>query len=226
LIFNSSANHNGFMADHLYLSMWLRGYDDANMLQHWKTLIETFPLSATAQGIRSLTIYPFNWSETPVFERSFASGTTAQDAVDLASEFRHDDYAYEVEATWDLWVPTEPAAALDQDSASEALSDQDWHLAPVAVTLACTGPNFDADSSDDRAHIQVNFGLDLPFVPDQGEDEEHFDDEADVRARQNLQQLIEFVHRLDEALPVEKRLLWCESGESLADKIMEAWNER
>jgi hypothetical protein len=51
-------------------------------------------------------------------------------------------------------------------------------------------------------------------------------DEADVRGRENLQQLVEFVHRLDEILPVERRLLWCESGENLAQKVMNAWHLR
>src|SRR6266481_2397276 len=93
------------MADLLYLSLWLRDYSAANMLQHWKHVIEAFPSSPAASGVQSLTIYPFDWGETPVFERIFGEEVNGDDAVALATEFLHEDYAYEVALKWDLWVP-------------------------------------------------------------------------------------------------------------------------
>lgn len=223
------------MADHVYLSLWLRDYNEINMLQAWKRVIEAFPFSAGGPAIRSLAIYPFNWSETPVFERSFGEGISAEDVIDLAAEFLHDDYAYEVEVYWDLWLP-DPTAEVTEEMEPEALDDSfpeqepGWRLTPMTVSLACTGPKFNSDDvPEDRADIEINFGLDAPFLPFQLEEDEfpEYDpDVADIRARQNLQQLIEFVHRLDEILPVERRLLWCESGENLAEKILDAWNEQ
>ena len=207
------------MADLVYLSLWLRDFSESNMLQHWRRVIEAFPVSATSPGIRVVTIYPFHWGETPVFERSFGEGIEAGEIVNLAAEFLHEDYAYEVEMNWDLWFPGSSA------------SSGGWNRTPAAVSVACLGPAFDREGSDDRADIQVNFGLDTPFLPAEqdalpelGPD---FDpDLPDRRTRENLQQLVEFVHRLDQILPIAKRSLWCESGENLAEKILAVWNER
>ena len=102
---------------------------------------------------------------------------------------------------------------------------------PSAVSVACLGPAFDREGSDGRADIQVNFGLDTPFLPAEedalpelGPD---FDpDLPDRRIQENLQQLVAFVHQLDRTMPILKRSLWCESGENLAEKILAVWNER
>ena len=228
------------MADLVYLSIWLRDYHASNMLKHWKRVIDSFPASLISPGIRSLTIYPFHWGETPVFERNFGEGTPADDVMNLAAEFLHEDYAYEVELSWDLWLPNP-----SQDS-------REWVHAPSTVSVACMGAEFDhpdseegrqpeatgelrddmpRDDIDDRANIQINFGLDTPFLPPEEDvfpelDPDFDPDLTDLQIQKNLQQLIGFVHVLDQKLPVIKRVLWCESGENLAEKILEAWNMR
>ncbi len=231
------------MADRVYLSIWLRDFSPQNMLEHWRRVLEAFPVSASAPGA-SLSIYPFDWSETPVFERSFTAEAEAEDLTRVASEFLHDDYAYEAEMRWDLWLPAiaadgngaEPSAELQEnlEEGGEAEEmdpavDPQWRRAPTTVALACIGPSFEPEEHQDRAHIRINFGLDAPFLPmeeDEAEEAEIDMDEADVRGRENLQQLVEFVHRLDAALPISKRVLWCESGENLAEKITSAWRVR
>jgi hypothetical protein len=87
------------------------------------------------------------------------------------------------------------------------------------------------DDIDDRANIQINFGLDTPFPPPEEDlfpelDPDFDPDLTDLQIQKNLQKLIGFVHVLDEKLPVVKRALWCASGENLAEKILEAWNMR
>ena len=207
------------MADLLYLSLWLRDYNESNMLQHWKRVIETFPVYAASPGVRSVTIYPLHWGEMPVFERSFGEGAEAGELVTLAAEFLHEDCAYEAEMNWDLWFPADTA------------TPEGWSRAPAAVSVACLGPAFDREGADGRADIQVNFGLDTPFLPpdedalpELGPD---FDpDLPDRRIQENLQQLVAFVHQLDQTMPIVKRSLWCESGENLAEKILAVWNLR
>ena len=39
------------------------------------------------------------------------------------------------------------------------------------------------------------------------------------RLQENLVKLLEFVQQLEKRMPVEKRLLWTESGENLAEMI-------
>jgi len=216
------------MADIIYLSIWLHNFSETNMMQLWQRVIETFPASAVFPGVRSVTIYPFNWAETPVFERSFGEGISAEEAVSLASEFLHEDYAYEAEMIWDLWARTDAAeAAGDGQPSEQGDVISAWRAAPASVLLACLGPQFESEAPEDRADIQIRFGLDTPFLPPDGdaiaEDDLDFDpDEAEVRTRENLQQLVGFVHRLDEVLPLKKRVLWCDSGENLAEKILRA----
>lgn len=253
LLLPLSRLHNGPMADLVYLSIWLRDFSESNMLQHWQRVMEAFPVSASSSGVRSLTIYPFNWSETPVLERSFGEGTSAEDLVSLASEFLHQDYAYEAELKWDLWLPSDSAEAgqapapethngpfLAEDTESEEYlgstaedveeSAGRWRRVPAVVSVACVGPQFENEAPEDRSDIQIGFGLDSPFLPLEedllSEDDLDFDpDMTELRIRENLQQLVEFVHRLDETLPIKKRLLWCESGVNLADKILGAYKD-
>jgi hypothetical protein len=248
LQFRRARHHNPVMADLVYLSIWLQDFNPENMLEHWRRAMEAFPVSEIAPGV-SLSIYPFDWSETPVLERSFGVETDAEELAQLSSEFLHDDYAYEAEMRWDLWLPANGEAASggpdggrmqeeldeggedlgEEDKDVELAGDTQWRRAPSAVALACLGPGFAPEESEDRAHIRICFGIDAPFLPMDEEDAEASGidtDEADVRGRENLQQLVEFVHRLDEILPVSRRLLWCESGENLAQKIMNAWHLR
>lgn len=206
--------------------------------------MEAFPASEIAPGV-SLAIYPFDWSETPVLERSFGGETDAGELATLSSEFLHDDYAYEAEIRWDLWLPASggaesaPARVVEESEFEErereeegyveSLGGNDWQRTPSTVAIACMGPGFAPEESGDRPQILIDFGLDAPFLPmeeDEAEEAGLDMDEADVRGRENLQQLVEFVHRLDEILPVSRRLLWCESGENLAQKIMSAWHLR
>ena len=97
------------MADRVYLSIWLQDFTPENMLEHWRRAMEAFPASEIAPGV-SLAIYPFDWSETPVLERSFGGETDAGELATLSYEFLHDDYAYEAEIRWDLWLPASGGA--------------------------------------------------------------------------------------------------------------------
>jgi hypothetical protein len=126
---------------------------------------------------------------------------------------------------WDLWSRTETAEDGQPDEPDYVTGG--WHATPTSVLVACLGPEFESDAPEDRADIQIRFGLDSPFLPPEDdtipEDDLDFDpDEALVRSRENLQHLVAFVHRLDEVLPVKRRLLWCDSGENLAEKILRA----
>ena len=205
------------MADMVSLSLWLSNYNESAMLEFWKRVIEAFPASASSPGIGALTIYPLNWGESPVLERSFGEGLDASEVVEFAAEFLHEDYAYEVQMNWDLWFP------------KGAPSSGNWIQTPTALSIACLGPEFDREGSDNRSDLQVNFGLDTPFLPFEEDSMPPYHpawEIADLRTRENLQKLIGFVHRLDGTLPVKKRLLSCESGENLAEKILEIWNLR
>jgi hypothetical protein len=184
------------MADILYLSYWLRGYTENNMFRHFERLLSRFPFSTQTGGSGSLRITAVSFQEPPLIERSFEQGMSVGAICDLARQFANADCAYEVTAWWDLWE-----------------FDGAWKLRPCEVGLICFGPDF---SRDDQEHLRIDFGLDLRFLPQP----EHPDHTA--RVHSNIQGLLRLVHELDDAMPVERRLLWTESGENFADRLCSA----
>ncbi len=187
------------------------------MLQHWGSALEEFPVSATSPGVRSLTIYPLRWSETPVLQQSFQEGADVEHVTGLAAEWLHADCAYEAEMNWDLWLQASPEIPGKR------------RQVPSPVSLVCFGKEFADEGEEGRCDLQVNFGLDFAFVPDLDE-LTRLQDSPEMemvrqRTQENIQQLLSFVHRLERKLPVAKKLLWSESGENLAEKILSGWEQ-
>jgi hypothetical protein len=64
--------------------------------------------------------------------------------------------------------------------------------------------------------LEVEFGIDANFLPQPGlPDSPHM-------VESNIKSLLKLVHDLDDALPVETRRLWSESGENFAEKLHQA----
>lgn len=201
------------MADRFYLSLWLRDYDADQMLDRYRILLDTFPFSSTQPRIREFRVYPLNWNEHPVLEEDFTEeGAETNYVLSLASEFFHPDYAYEATGFWDLWEFRKnggPAA---------------WKQTPLPVTLLCFGPEFEEGSAE-GGHLEVDFGLDTPFraehtIPDR-ESEAMVRDYRE-RLQENIRKLLSFVHELDKRLPIERKVLWTESGENFAEMIRQS----
>jgi len=213
------------MADRVYLSLWVEGFSADNMLATWAKALAEFPVSSLAPGIRELAVYPFEWGEAPVLEHLFQEGSGVGEALVLAAEFLHDDYAYQVELNWDVWAPREPGS-LDQ-----------WERVAETVSVACLGPKFDDLQFEDkdtevRPHLLVDLGLDSIFLPEvepEAEDETLLDEALEGVAgncyRENIAQLLEFIRKMEKHLPVSRRLLWSASGEDLAERIRMAFKQ-
>jgi len=206
------------MADLVYLSVWLRDFSAEKMLAAWAKALAEFPASSLAPGIRELTVYPFDWGETPVLEQSFAEGATVEQAVPLAAEFLHEDYAYEAELNWDIWVPRS-VEYLDQ-----------WEKVPQTVSVACLGPQFEEESGDgeDRPDLLITFGLDSILLPESGDPAllaEALEGVAGNCYRENLAQLLIYIRKLEAKLPLTRRRLWSDSGEDLAARISSTYGQ-
>jgi hypothetical protein len=185
------------VADRLYLSVWLRSFTEANMLRHFEKMIALFPFSKLALRGPEVRVYAFEYAEPAQLEREFTPGAAPQMMVDAAREFMHEDSLCEIAAAWDLWQ-----------------FENDWKLAPAAVTLACFGPEFDNSTGD---HLRVDFGLDSLYLPDS-------EIEGGLRMGQsNLKSLVHFVHEVERTLGIERRQLWSESGSSPAEAIARAF---
>lgn len=191
------------VADHLYYSCWLRNYSALNMLRQYGRMLELFPFSPVNPADSVLRIQAVSTAEPALAERAFLDPVDPKAVAAEAGEFLHDDCAYSFDTWWGLWT-----------------FDRDWKLGPARVSLHCFGPRFNdspvGDEERQAEHLRVDFGLDSWFLP-QAELPN-----AAWYARSNLKGMIKFVQSLDEALPVERRAMWTESGGNFAERLRDA----
>lgn len=190
------------MADSLYLSLWFPHFDAEDILPHALAVMRQFSFSAQRPGISYLALHPVSWIEPTVLERRFDPGVDPQEAVLIASDLLHQDHAYVFEAYWDLWTPSQEA--------------QRWTLAPSAVTFIAHGPEFEDGAFEQEGHVQVDFGLDTAFL----HEEVDLAGDTESRVRANVQKLVEFTAKAEQNAQASARLLWSESGENLAQKLI------
>jgi len=201
------------MADHFFLSLWLMDFRQADMLERLRAVLEAFPHSKTEGLVRGLRVYPLDWGEHPVLEEDFPEGVDVSTAVALASEFFHADYAYELSAFWDLWVFRKNGGPAG------------WKQAPHPVKIVCCGPGFE-EGRREHGDLEIDFGLDTPFRADQRTpDTEARTLARDYRERlqENIRKLLDFIRLLKERLPIERKVLWTESGENFAEMIKQSF---
>ena len=191
------------MADPLYLSLWFPSFTTTEMMPRALSVLRQFPFSSQRPGISYVAIHPVSWSEPTVLERRFRPGLDPDQAIAIAAEFLHSDYAYSFETFWDLWTLSE-----DTD---------DIVLAPQPVRLLVHGAEFEDGAFRQAGHIQVDFGLDTPFLYEEME----LTPIAENRIKANVQKLVSFTTAVEKNCGVTGRVLWSESDESLAQKLVE-----
>lgn len=184
------------MPDRLYLSLWLKEYRPELMLVRFGQLLRTFPFSQLRPGISLLKVVAIAEAEPPLLERAFAQPPTVEEVIRAAGEFSGPDCALVAEGYWELWR-----------------WEGEWRLRPSPVALSCYGPLFDNELGD---HLRAELGLEAQFLPDPARPG------AARVARSNLRSVVRLSEDLEKALPVERRLLWSESGENFAALVEEA----
>lgn len=192
------------MADSLYLSIWFPSFREQEMMSRTVAVLRQFPYSSLREGITYLSVHPVAWTEPTVLERRFDPGVSPEEAVELASEFAHDDYAFVFEAFWDLWVPND-----DEHGDS-------WLQKPVAVRFLVHGVQFDEGIYTDDGHIEGDFGLDSSFIHEQGE----LSPTIENYLRANIAKLVAFSTAVERNCGISGRVLWSESEENLAQKLI------
>jgi hypothetical protein len=189
------------MPDPLYLSLWFSAFEADDMLPHVLAVMRQFPFSAAQPGISYLALHPVSWNVPTILERRFRPGVPPEEAVLIASDLLHEDYAYLFEAHWDLWE-------LDEK--------EEWTLRPSLAKFLVHGPEFDEGVFQQEGHVQVDLGLDAPFL----QESVTLTDEAADRVRANVQKLVEFTSKAEKNSGANARLLWSESEETLAQKLI------
>jgi hypothetical protein len=190
------------MADSLYLSLWFPSFEESEILPRAVSVLRQIPFSAARDGVTYAAIQPVSWSEPTLLERRFRPGVTPEEAAEAVSELLHDDYAYIFEGYWDLWTPPEGA--------------EKWVLEPSLLRLTAHGLEFEDHAAEESGHIQIDFGLDASFLHEEVE----FTAEAEHNVRSNVQKLVELTARIEKNAGATGRLLWSESEENLAQKLI------
>jgi hypothetical protein len=190
------------MSDPLYLSLWFPEFSGPAMLPHMFAVLQQFPFSAQRPGITCAAVQPVSWNEATVLERRFSPGIAPEEAVVVAADLIHDDYAYVFDAYWDLWTPAE--------------SGQQWLLIPSLVKFIVQGEEFDEGAHQETGNIQIDFGLDSLFVQENVE----LTEETEVKIRDNVAKLVEFTKNAQMNTRATSRRLWSESEESLPQKLI------
>ena len=166
------------------------------------SVMRQFPFSAERGGIRYITLQPVSWNEATLLEQRYNPGIPPEQAVLVAADQLHEDYAYTFEAEWDLWIPSPDR--------------KEWALQPSTVSFLVHGLEFEEGTYQQDGHIQVDFGLDTPFL----QEEITLTPEVEDRVRANVQKLVDFSAKAEKASGATGRLLWSESEENLAQKLI------
>jgi hypothetical protein len=214
------------MSDQLYLSLWFPNFRLQALPDALVCVLRQF-IAVSREGgaqpelarVTAASAYPIDWAESPIYQRIYvnderseaseADTSLPENAVAEATEQLHDDTAYEFEMRWRLWVPEPSPAGLDTT----------WRLEPVRVRVVGFGPNFDLGSYEQNGHIRVDFGLDTPWTFE-GTEDEALDEETTRRVQQNVEKLLAFTLSVEKHCAISSRLLWTESGEPLAEKLI------
>jgi hypothetical protein len=188
------------VTDQLSLSLWL-----PEALGNWRTryfekVLSIFPFSQREQPQSTLTIQGVSVTEPPLLEKPINGPVHLADVMDTTRDYQGDDVAYRLETWWDLWQ----------------YNGVEWEIAPTRVTLSAFGPEFDNGGSlalSEQEDMRIDFGVDTAFLPDP-------DLAGSTRLiHSNIKSLLHLVHQIEEALPLERRLLETESGENFAEKL-------
>jgi hypothetical protein len=188
--------------DPLFLSLWFSDFSGPEILPHILAVLQQFPFSPQRPGITYVAVQPVSWNEASVLEQRYSPGITPEEAVVIAADLVHDDYAYTFDAYWDLWTPDE--------------AGQKWQLVPALVRFILQGEEFDEGAQEQTGHIQVDFGLDSLFL----QENVGLTEETQAKVRDNVAKLVEFSVKAQKNTRATARLLWSDSEENLAQKLI------
>jgi hypothetical protein len=190
------------MADSLYLSLWFPSFEEPEILPRAVSVLQQFPLSQRVDGVTYLAVHPVSWNEPTILERRFQPGVPPEEAAGAVADLVHDDYAYVFEAYWDLW--------------SLSAGGDRWTREPVLVRCTAQGVEFEEKAAAETGHIQIDFGMDTPFL----QEELPLTPDAEQHVRDNVHRLVEFTAKVEKNAGATGRLLWSESEENLAQKLI------
>jgi hypothetical protein len=191
-----------FMPDPLYLSLWYPHFETIEILSRTFSVMRQFPFSKLRPGITYLAIHPVSWGEPTILEQRFHPGVAPEEAIAVAEDLLHSDYAFVFDAYWDLWFPAENQGT-------------EWAKRSSPVKFIAHGTEFEHPEAE-VGDIQVDLGLDEPFLYENLQ----LTPVQENLLRENVAQLVAFTAAVEKNSGSSARLLWSESEENLAQKLI------
>jgi hypothetical protein len=237
------------MSDTLYLSLWYPNLRLAALPDKLVAVLSEFANHGGEALVYSATVWPVNWSESPVFQQVYGRrpgsqagalpGAEPRAAVEETLEILHEDYAYEFQIGWNLWEleggpgstgggatadPSTPLRSAQDDKARVGSAEDDssgvgWDPRWVR------GPRLVRVTGFGPLFDQGAYEQDGHIRIDFGNDTPFLEEEAELNSvaarhmEENVRQLVELTAGVEKASGATARLLWSELGESLAQRL-------
>ena len=215
------------MSDTLYLSLWYPNLRLEGLGDKLTAVLGAFAAHGGEARVYAATVWPVNWSESPVF-----SGFTAGWAAG-GSWARSRGWPWK--RRWSCCTMTTPMSSRSDGACGRWKAepqvlrlrcaplrmtdllglDARWVREPRLVRVTGYGPLFDEAAYEADGHIRVEFGPDAPFL----EEGIELDPVAARHVEENVRQLVELTAALEKESGATARLLWSELGESLAARL-------
>ncbi|MGB8831795.1 MAG: hypothetical protein WCC95_06570, partial [Candidatus Sulfotelmatobacter sp.] len=87
---------------------------------------------------------------------------------------------------------------------------------PALVKFIVQGEEFDEGTYQQTGHMEIDFGLDSYYL----QPETELSEQTRAKIRDNVAKLVEFSVKVEKNSGTSARLLWSESEESLAQKLI------
>jgi hypothetical protein len=189
------------VTDQLFLSIWLEPHSRTRRLRYFEQILRLFPFSQRGQPQTIVTTRAIADTEPPLLERPLNAPIDPEQIIESLYDYKGDDVAYEVDTYWDLWQ-----------------YDEDWALAPARILISCFGTEFDNGTergATEQEDLRIDFGVDSHYLP-------RLDVPGSAKLiESNIRSVLRLVHEIENAIPVEKRLLETESGGNFADRLQQ-----
>lgn len=219
------------MANHAYLNVWCKDFPEEIILERFGAFLQTVPFSAAKPGFTYLTVRAVDAAELPVLELDLrAAPLDAPGVVEIASEQLHSDCSYEVNSFWDLST---------FDTAVGKTKTE-----PQALDISCRGEDYSDGLWRESGHFEVNLGFEHFFTghagllgvrqirqaAPQSPEETHFMEamawpenleKYEEMTRENIRKLMDWVSRIEKAMPVERVHMWSEGEENFEARMEE-----
>jgi hypothetical protein len=219
------------MANQAYLSVRCEDFPEQRMLPYFLKFLQTIAFSASRPGLTYLTIRAVDDSQPPVLEQDLRpTPLEPSEVVQIAAEQLHSDCSYEVGCFWDL-TTVDPASG-------------EPRTGPQALEIICRGQDYEGGLCQERGHLEAQLGFEHLFTghagllgtqqpatrqPQSPEEARFLEtmawpenlDKYQTKTRENIRKLLDWVRRIEKAVPVERAWLWSEGEENFEARLEE-----